>query len=91
MENKQLSFAFDYGCNDEQACIMCHLSSECGKCCNRCISSGTTCGSQQICSRLSKENEGPRWESWLHITEKGEPLHELRRFIPNPLRKKYHL
>ena len=46
---------------------------------------------KQICSRLSKENDGARLESWVYLTNKGKPLHELRRFIPNPLRKKYHL
>ena len=33
---KQLTFIFDYGVTPEQACIMCHLSSECSGCCVRC-------------------------------------------------------
>ena len=32
----QLDFLYDFGVTREQACIMCHLSSGCGGCCEKC-------------------------------------------------------
>lgn len=32
---EQQRFLFDYGVTPEQACIMCHFSSECGGCCEQ--------------------------------------------------------
>lgn len=37
---RQLKFNFTYGVTREQACIMCHFSSNCGGCCIKCQAEG---------------------------------------------------
>lgn len=82
--NRQEKFTFDYGVTREQACIMCHLSSECGGCCNKCRAEGRN-GScyGQVCSQPNREHQGMRWNAWMNIVATAIP--ELRRFVP----KKY--
>ncbi len=86
--SKQLSFIFDYGINHEQACILCHLSAECDRCCIKCFAEGKngTCNGQ-LCSQPMRANEGQRWDAWMNILENMLP--ELARFISPSLRKKY--
>lgn len=70
---------FDFGVTDEQACIMCHLSSGCPGCCRKC----NKCGGQ-MCSLPFVEHEKARWDTWMHLVATALP--ELKRFIP----KKFH-
>lgn len=81
MTREQLEFKFDYGVTPEQACIMCHLSSECGGCCVKCRASGKngSCNGQN-CSRLSMDRDGQRWEAWMYLV--GTSLPYLRKFVP---------
>lgn len=84
---KQLEIDFGtYGVTREQACIMCHLSSECDKCCVKCIAAGDngSCGGQ-VCSLPTRDNEGQRWEAWIHLVKTTLP--ELRKFIPQKYKK----
>ena len=77
--------AFDFGITPEQACILCHLSANCNKCCKQCESKGTQCdNSMQECSQTDLEDQGARWETWLHLV--AVHYHELKKYIP----KKYH-
>ena len=71
-------FNFDYGVTPEQACIMCHLSSECGGCCQKCKKDGCH---GQLCSQPGRDHMGQRWETWIYIVSNLLP--ELRRFIPH--------
>ena len=83
---KQLEFPFDYGVTPEQACIMCHLSSECGGCCVKCRASGRngTCYGQN-CSLHTMERDGKRWEAWMYLVANSLP--QLIKFIPRKYRK----
>ena len=83
---KQLSLDMDYGISKEQACILCHLSSECAGCCVKCKAenkNGTCYG--QNCSIPSREHEGQRWDTWMYLVSTSLP--ELKRFIPVKYRK----
>ena len=82
IEGKQLSLNLDWGVTREQACIMCHLSSECEDCCLRCNHKNGCAG--QLCSQPSRDHEGQRWNTWMYLVRTSLP--ELKRFIP----KKYH-
>ena len=78
--------AFDFGVTAEQACIMCHLSANCGDCCVKCQASGKTCGnSMQICSQVDLDQQGARWSTWMHLVAVHFP--ELRRYIPRKYKK----
>lgn len=86
MINKQLSLDMDYGISKEQACILCHLSSECAGCCVKCRAenkNGTCYG--QVCSLSTREHEGKRWDIWMYLVSTSLP--ELKRFIPVKYRK----
>lgn len=48
----------------DEICMMCHLSSECPKCCNKCGYIGS-CG-KQICMQGEKEQYG-RYDAWMTI------------------------
>ncbi len=76
--NKQLEF--DFGVTEEQACIMCHLSSECEGCCARCKGE---CA--QKCSLPFIATEKSRWDTWMHLVANNLP--ELKKFIPTEWRK----
>lgn len=80
--SRQLSFIFDYGVTREQACIMCHLSSECEGCCLKCTKDNGCHG--QLCSQPYRDHEGQRWNTWIYLVRTSLP--ELKRFVP----KKYH-
>lgn len=83
---KQLSLDMNYGISKKQACILCHLSSECTGCCVKCKAenkNGTCYG--QNCSLLTREHDGQRWDAWMHIVATSLP--ELKRFIPVKYRK----
>ena len=88
MEPHQLSLNFEYGINREQACILCHLSAECDRCCVKCFAEGKngSCNGQD-CSQPMRDNEGQRWNAWMNILENMLP--ELAKFVSPKLRKKY--
>ena len=71
MKETQLSLNLDYGISKEQACILCHLSSECEGCCVKC--------------KAENKNDGNRWDTWMHLVSTSIP--ELKRFIPVKYRK----
>lgn len=71
-----------YGVSREQACIMCHLSSECSGCCLQC-KNGHCQG--QACSQPFRETEGERWETWMYLV--GTTLTELQKFLPPKYQK----
>ena len=78
--------AFDFGVTSEQACIMCHLSANCGDCCVRCQAAGRTCGNaMQICSQVDLDKQGARWSTWMHLVAVHFP--ELRKYIPRKYKK----
>ena len=78
---KQLQFDFKCGVTKEQACIMCHLSSECSGCCVKCRAEkkNNTCYGQ-ICSLLSMNHDGARWNTWIYLV--ATTLPELKKFVP---------
>ena len=77
--SKQLSLPL--GVTPEQACIMCHLSAECGGCCRECAACGKSCSnSAQLCSQEGLESQGPRWESWIALVRTTLPA--LRKWVP---------
>lgn len=84
MDNEQLSLNMEYGVTREQACIMCHLNSECDRCCTKCKANGEN-GScyGQTCSLPTRDWQGHRFETWMYIVREFRP--DLKRFIP----KKY--
>lgn len=51
MKAIEQGFNFEYGATREQACIMCHLSAECGGCCVRCIAERSNL-SEQIAHKV---------------------------------------
>lgn len=79
---RQQEFNFTYGVTKEQACIMCHLSSECEGCCLKC----RKCQGQ-ICSQTSREWDGQRWDTWMYLVNTRLP--ELRRFVPEKWLKEW--
>lgn len=83
---KQLSLNMQYGISKEQACILCHLSSECAGCCIKCKAEGrnNSCSGQD-CSLPYREFEGQRWDTWMNLVANNLP--ELKRFIPVKYRK----
>lgn len=83
---KQLSLLMDYGISKEQACILCHLSSNCSGCCVKCKAenkNGSCYG--QTCSQPFREHEGNRWDTWMYLVSTSCP--ELKRFVPEKYRK----
>lgn len=88
MEEIQLDFNFTYGVTKEQACILCHLSSDCGGCCVKCKAEGKsgTCYGQN-CSQLSRETDGQRWETWMYLINSYDHLAHLKKYIPQKYRK----
>lgn len=74
----------DFGVTREQACIMCHLSSGCGGCCEKCRKEKGYCNnSAQVCSMGSREHDGQRFVAWINLVNTS--LHELKKFV----QKKY--
>lgn len=88
--SKQLEFDFDFGVTKEQACVMCHLSSECFGCCVKCKAEDKngTCGGQS-CSLQSRDTDGQRWDAWMYLVATSLP--ELKKFIPKKYRKSLKL
>ena len=82
-----LQKSFDFAVTAEMACVMCHFSSECGGCCNKCRAAGTECGSQQLCSQLSRRHDADRWASWIAIVRSNPAFKRLKRYIPKEWRK----
>lgn len=80
MESRELELNFDYGVTKEQACIMCHLSSECDGCCLKC--KDDNCEGQR-CSQPFRDYDGQRFETWIWLVKTFYP--HLRKFVP----KKY--
>jgi hypothetical protein len=86
MKPRQLSLNLEYGISREQACILCHLSSECDGCCVKCKAenkNGSCYG--QTCSQPSRVHEGSRWDTWMYLVSTS--LSNLKRFIPAKYRK----
>ena len=86
MKPRQLSLNLEYGISREQACILCHLSSECDGCCVKCKAenkNGSCYG--QICSQPSRVHDGSRWDTWMYLVSTSLP--NLKRFIPSKYRK----
>ena len=81
MKAIEQDFNFEYGATREQACIMCHLSAECGGCCVRCMAEGRngTCHGQ-ICSLPGRDHMGQRFETWMYIVREFRP--DLKRYLP---------
>ena len=86
MTGGQTSLVFDYGISREQACILCHLSSECGGCCSKCDHQNGCHG--QLCSLPSRNIEGQRWDAWMRLLASTD-MSRLVKYIPADLRKKY--
>ena len=82
-----LQKSFDFAVTAEMACVMCHFSSECGGCCNKCRAAGTECGSQQLCSQPSRRYDADRWASWIAIVRSNPAFNNLKRYIPKEWRK----
>lgn len=85
--DSQLKFDFEYGISREQACILCHLSSECAGCCVDCTAEGMNdgCNGRQECTLPSRGHNGQRWETWMYLVAHSLP--KLRRFVPKKYRK----
>lgn len=85
---KHLEFNYSYGVTKEQACIMCHISNDCGGCCVRCKAEGRngTCYGQN-CSQPSRDTDGQRWEAWMHLITTYDHLAYLKKYIPDKYRK----
>lgn len=85
---KQL--AFDFEVTAEQACIMCHLSSECSGCCRKCIEDGKngSCNSRQLCTQGSLE-QSKRWNAWIYHLKTFDYSKRLIKFLPEKWRKYY--
>lgn len=50
--------------DNKNICLMCHLSSECNRCCNKCKEG---CNSKQKCQlKTSKEDQIERLSTWIH-------------------------
>ena len=81
MKAIEQEFNFEYGVTSEQACIMCHLSAECGGCCFRCMAEGRngTCHGQ-TCSQPGRDHMGRRFETWMHVVRTFRP--DLKRYLP---------
>lgn len=75
MSSLQLSFDFDYGISEQQACELCHICSNCTGCCKTCYLSNT-CNLCQPCSQLTREHDGPRYFSVKTLIKKGIKVHE---------------
>lgn len=73
----------EHGVTAEQACIMCHFSSECGWCCLKC--KNDSCNGQE-CSQPYRDREGARWEAWLNIVLNNDSFKHLQKFL-KPLKK----
>lgn len=86
MTGKQTSLIFHYGISREQACMLCHLSAECSGCCAKCDHPNGCNG--QTCSQPMRNNEGQRWDAWMHILTFPN-MSRLVKYIPDGLRKKY--
>lgn len=54
-------------------CIMCHLSSECSKCCRIC---NNLCNEAQVCMQGAKE-QYERWRSWIDVVETNNRYKQL--------------
>lgn len=88
MNARQTSLNFEYGINREQACILCHLSSECGGCCAKCDKREGCTG--QTCSQPTRDNEGQRWDAWMHLVGNYPHIQQYAVKVISPdLRKKY--
>ena len=74
---REQTLGFSYGVTREQACIMCHLSSECGGCCIRCRKEGCQ---GQLCSPPYRDFEGQRFEAWMWLVKTH--YRHLRKFVP---------
>lgn len=78
---KQPELRFDYGTTREQACIMCHLSSGCPRCCEKCRREGRNGACYgQSCLAPDRDFQWERRKAWMHIVTTSPT--ELARFVP---------
>lgn len=88
MTGRQTSLTFNYGISREQACILCHLSSECGGCCAKCSQQNGCSG--QVCAQPRRDIDGQRWDAWMHLVANYEHIKEYAvKVIPIDIQKKY--
>lgn len=84
---EQLEFPrFDCGVTREQACTMCHLSTECTRCCVKCMREGRngTCNGQS-CSIPCRDDDGVRWDAWMHFA--CTTRRDLIKFLPDKYKR----
>ena len=75
----QLEIMFgEHGVTAEQACIMCHFSSECGGCCLKC--KNDSCNGQE-CSQPYRDTEGARWRTWVYLVQTHDEFKHLRKYL----------
>lgn len=88
--NTPQQLEIDFGITEEQACILCHLSSGCAGCCVKCKAQGKngTCYGQ-TCSRHDLDKQKARWNTWMYLVRTSFP--ELTRFIPAKYRKQENI
>ena len=87
MRVTQTTIILDYGISREQACILCHLSSECSGCCVRCSKGGCQ---GQSCSQQNRENDGQRWDTWMHLVKNYPHIKKYAAKVISPeLQRKY--
>lgn len=73
----QLSIPFVQVPTRADICLMCHYSSECGDCCNKCVN---TCNGKQRCGlKENPENHIDRMKSWIQIVE-IDAMSDLKKF-----------
>ena len=61
----------------KEVCMMCHFSSQCGKCCKTCMD---TCNGMQHC-QIGISEQADRLEAWMDIAINNESFAHLRKFI----------
>lgn len=75
----QLTIDFPIIPIQQQICMMCHFSSECDNCCNKCIN---PCNAGQACGlKDNPEDLADRLDAWIHIVSDNENFKHLRKYI----------
>lgn len=84
---KHIQLQLDFGITPQQACILCHLSADCGRCCTKCKEQGKN-GScyGQICSQENLDKQQSRWEAWMYLIKNYSCFSNLKRFLPKNIK-----
>jgi len=61
----------------DEICMMCHFSSECGKCCLKCTEQ---CNSRQVCMQ-GKPNQAERVDAWMNIIDNNSATNHLKKTL----------